>query len=223
MHTDEQTGWTMVAKDKLQHSGSEARIALREIRESMAANSAARTEQLGDTGRELVKIGVPAWTVRAHNRLGHVGGFILFACLMVVAWPVAVVLVTTLLRTLGVNMITRLPASVLDELGVPVELAASTTDRFLFTWVIPVVFFVLVLAGLTCMALRRLALWGWDWTRRLALGLFAGYGTSILADRRERRAQAISTQSHKAAAERREPGAKKAQSKGARRTPAAAK
>lgn len=174
--------------------------AVKEIRESVASKVAAREEELGAVGRELVDAGAPAWTVRAHTRLGHIGGFILFLCLMVVGWPVLIVLVTTLLRILGVNVITRIPASVLGELGVPVELAASTTDRFLFTWVIPVLFFVLVLAGLTCLALRRLAIWAWAWSTRLALGLFAGYGTNVLTDRRERRAQKISGESVRSAA-----------------------
>lgn len=187
---------------------ADAGAALREIRQGVAKSAAAREEDLGPAGRELVDAGVPRWTVRAHNRLGHVGGFILFVCLMVVGWPVLVVLVTTLLRTLGVNVITRIPASVLGELGVPVELAASTTDRFLFTWVIPVVFFVLVLAGLTILALRRLTLWAWEWSKRLALGLFAGYGTNLVADRRERQAQKIGGASTKAAARWRQGKAK---------------
>lgn len=197
----------MTAKSKRRNASTEASdaraeigVALGEIRKSVARNAAAREDDLGPVGIELVRAGVPAWTVRTHNRLGHVGGFVLFVCLMVIGWPVLAVLVTTLLRIVGVNMITRLPGSVLSELGVPVELAASTTDRFLFTWVIPVLFFVLVLAGLTCLALRRVVLWAWDWTRRLALGLFYGYGTSVLADRRDRRAQKISSESVEAAA-----------------------
>lgn len=183
---------------------AEVGVAVREIREGVASKVAAREEELGPVGRELVDAGVPAWTVRAHARLGHIGGFILFLSLMLVGWPVLIVLVTTLLRVIGVNVITRIPASVLGELGVPVELAASTTDRFLFTWVIPVLFFVLVLAGLTCLALRRLAIWAWDWTTRLALGLFAGYGTNVLADRRERRAQKVSGESARSAARARQ-------------------
>ncbi|PZU04643.1 MAG: hypothetical protein DI630_00575 [Gordonia sp. (in: high G+C Gram-positive bacteria)] len=197
----------MAAKNTRRQSGSAARAAraeageaLKEIRQSVAANAVARQEDLGPVGRALVDAGAPAWTVRLHNRLGHVGGFIVFLVLMVIGWPVLIVLVTTLLRTVGVNVVTRIPASVLGELDVPVELAASTTDRFLFTWVIPVLFFVLVLAGLTCLALRRLTIWAWDWTRRLALGLFAGYGTNIIADRRDRRARKISGQSTTAAA-----------------------
>ncbi|OUS97226.1 hypothetical protein [Rhodococcus sp. NCIMB 12038] len=174
-------------------------LAMRDIKDSVASTAAARDEELGPVGRELVDAGVPAWTVRAHARLGHIGGFIVFVCLMLVGWPVLITLVTTLVRVLGVNVVTRIPSAVLGEVGVPVELAVSTTDRFLFTWVIPVLFFVLVLAGLTCLALRRLAIWAWVWTNRLALGLFAGYGTGVLADRRERQAQRISNDSVRSA------------------------
>ncbi|MEW1883114.1 hypothetical protein AB0O58_25860 [Rhodococcus sp. NPDC080181] len=207
----------MTAKNKRRDSGSgasdaraEIGVALGEIRQSVARNAAARQEDLGPLGLAVVDAGAPEWTVRAHNRLGHVGGFILFVCLMVIGWPLLVVLVSTLVRIVGVNVVTRIPASVLGELGVPVELAASTSDRFLFTWVIPVVFFVLVLAGLTCLALRRVVLWSWEWTRRLALGLFAGYGTTVLADRRDRRAQKIDSDSAKAAGRRQRAGDDKA-------------
>lgn len=178
--------------------------AVRDIRQGVASNAAAREEELGPVGRDLVDAGVPAWTVRAHARLGHIGGFILFLSLALVGWLVLIALVTTLVRILGVNVITRIPSAVLGDLGVPVELAASTTDRFLFTWVIPVLFFVLVLAGLTCLALRRLAIWAWIWTQRLALGLFAGYGTNVLEDLRERRAQQISSKSMRSAARTRQ-------------------
>ncbi|MET3959837.1 hypothetical protein ABIE52_006772 [Rhodococcus sp. OAS809] len=178
----------------------EVSSAVKDIRANLAVKAAERRDELGSTGRDLVDAGVPAWTVRAHAVLGHIGGFVLFASLAAVGWTVLIALVTTLIRILGVNVVTRIPAAVLGELDVPVELAASTTDRFLFTWVIPVVFFVLVLAGLTCMALRRLAIWALTWTKRLALGLFAGYGTNVLVDRRERQAERISSKSVRNAA-----------------------
>lgn len=196
--------------NKARTARDEVGQAMRGIKDSVASTAAAREEELGPIGRELVEAGVPVWTVRAHARLGHIGGFIVFLCLMLVGWPVLITLVTTLVRVLGVNVVTRIPSAVLGEVGVPVELAASTTDRFLFTWVIPVVFFVLVLAGLTCLALRRLAIWAWMWSKRLALGLFAGYGTNVWADRHERRAQRISSESVRSARRARETAGREA-------------
>lgn len=193
------TGTLETKSNRARTARAEVGLAMRDIKDSVASSATAREEELGPIGRELVDAGVPAWTVRAHARLGHIGGFIVFLCLMLVGWPVLITLVTTLVRVVGVNVVTRIPSSVLGEVGVPVELAASTTDRFLFQWVIPVLFFVLVLAGLTCLALRRLAIWAWGWTKRLALGLFAGYGTNVWADRHERRAQRISNDSVRSA------------------------
>lgn len=174
---------------RAQKARTEIGEAVRDIKQGAAVAAARRQEDLGSVGRGLVDAGVPAWTVRAHNRFGHVGGFVIFACLTLIGWPVSITLVATVVRVLGINIVTRLPAMVLGDLGVPVELAASTTDRFLFTWVMPVLFFVLVLAGLSSVVLWKLAKWAWAWTVRLALGLFAGYGTGVMADRRQRRAR----------------------------------
>lgn len=189
------------SEDVRRTARDEVNSAVSGIRAELAAKAAQRRDELGPTGRELVDAGVPAWTVRAHAVLGHVGGFVLFAGLASVGWLVLIAVVTTLIQILGVNVVTRIPAAVLGELDVPVELAASTTDRFLFTWVIPVLFFVLVLAGLTCLLLRRVAVWALAWTKRLALGLFAGYGTNVLEDRRERKARSIGSKSIRTPAE----------------------
>lgn len=190
------------AADRAAKATDEARTALDEIRESIAADKARRREELGETGGQLIARGVPEWTVRVHSRLGHVGGFAVFAALVVVGWPAAIMLVTTLVRIFGVNMVTRLPSTVLGDLNVPVELAASTTDRFLFSWVMPVLFFVLILAGLTLYVVIKLFRWGLIWTKLLALGLFAGYGVGVIADRRIRRAAKISRDSYAAASKR---------------------
>lgn len=146
-----------------------------------------RLEQVGPTGRALVtERGVPLWCVRLHQRVGHVPGAIVFAVITALAWSLGISLVATLLRIIGVQAVTVFPTWVLEQMNVPVETAVSSTDRFLFTWVMPTLFFVLVAAGLALMAVMGLVRWGRRWTWRLALGLFAGYGTGIGQDRIER-------------------------------------
>lgn len=153
-----------------------------------AAHDEAVRASLGERGRELAdEHKVPVWTIRWHNRVGHVGGFLTFLLIVAVALPVVAMVGWSVLVSLGVRLVTELPPAVLGELGQSQALVSSSTDRFVFSWVMPVLFFVLVLAGAMLWLLRWLAIWSARWARRLSLGLFAGYRTGPLTDWRELR------------------------------------
>lgn len=172
---------------KLTAAADSVRQVLDEAASQSRERAAARLEALGPTGSALVtERGVPLWCVRLHHRVGHLGGSVIFAVTAALAWSLGISFVATLTRIIGVEVVTMFPTWVLEQVNAPVETVVSSTDRFLFTWVMPTLFFVLVAAGLALMAVMGLVRWGRRWSVRLALGLFAGYGTSIRQDRIDR-------------------------------------
>lgn len=130
----------------------------------------------------LVDRGVPAWTIKAHARVGHLGGAALFALIAIVAVPVLVITAWQMLVVFGVRIVNDVPALVLRELDVNATIVSTRTDSFVFSWVMPVLFFVLIFAGLTLWIMRIVARAVGGYGRRLALGLFAGYGTGLRTD-----------------------------------------
>lgn len=156
---------------------------LAQAKVTTAAHEAKIRESLEDEGRLLVdEQGVPQWTVRVHHKIGHLGGFVVWALLAAAVLPAVFSVIWAVLVTIGVTVVAELPATVLGEIGASAELVSSRTDSFLFSWVMPVMFFVLIFAGVTLWVLKALAQWLIDWGRRLALGLFAGYGMGPVAD-----------------------------------------
>lgn len=194
-------------KARLDAATAEVGATISEARQVAAAKAKERYDALNDEHRALVEQrGVPLWAVRLHSKIGHVGGLLVFVIGAGVSWAAGITLAITFLQILGVQIITSIPGHVLTQLGVSPTTATGSTDRFIFTWVLPVLFFTLVAAGLTVLGLRSLIRIGIAWTRRLALGLFAGYGYGVITDWRERRADRIAATSVRKAAkqERRE-------------------
>lgn len=173
---------------------------LEQARATTAAHEARIREELEDDGRALVdEHGVPIWCVRVHHRIGHLGGAVVWALLVAAILPAVVAVIWAVLLSLGVTLVAELAPVVLSEMGASAELVSSRTDSFLFSWVMPVLFFVLVLAGVTLWLLKAVAQWLIDWGRRLALGLFAGYGMGPVADWKILRARRAANQATRAA------------------------
>ena len=157
------------------------------VRERTAARQADELAAFGERGRELLDQGVPRWCVAVHSRVGHVGGLVVFSVVYGLAWVAGAALTVQLLRLVGVELITRVPTATLSWLGTPSQVVTSSTDRFLFSWVMPVAFFVIVIALCSAWTLRATVRWALRQTRLAARGLFAGYGTGVIEDWRERR------------------------------------
>ena len=174
-----------VGRQSLSEAASEALHDLKEAKLA-AVRGADRQRviaELDEDSRSLVLTeDVPLWAVRVHARIGHLGGFGLFLALMLAAWSIAGMVAWGLLEVVAGELVTKTPAAVLSSLGVSVEVAVSTTDRFVFTWLVPVLFMVAVLAGVCVKLISAGARWGLGMTLRLAKGLFAGYGTSVFTD-----------------------------------------
>lgn len=163
---------------------------LAQARARTAEHEAQIRESLEEDGRALVdERGVPVWCVRVHHRIGSIGGFVVWALLAAVVIPAVVSVLWAVLMSVGVHLVSGLAPAVLTEMGGSAELVSSRTDSFLFSWVLPVLFFVLILAGIALWVFRLVAEAMIEWGRRLALGLFAGYGHGPIADWRILRAR----------------------------------
>lgn len=186
--------------------GDQARTSLRpsvileQARQTTAEHEERIWSSLEEEGRELVSSrGVPIWTVRVHHRIGHLGGFVLWTLIAAVVVPAVVSAVWAVLVMVGVRLVADLAPTVLGEMGASAELVSSRTDSFVFSWVLPVLFFTMVFAGVTLWLIKALALWLIDWGHRLALGLFAGYGMGPVADWRILRARRAAEAARRAA------------------------
>jgi len=166
----------------LGQSIDEALLELAQARRRSRASDEELLESVGERGRALVAAGVPLWTVSLHKRIGHVGGFVVFVVLAALGWGLAGLVGWSLLEVFGIRLVSSVPSVVIDDVGLPTQLVTSSTDRFLFSWVMPVLFFVIVLALAAFALLRAAGRWGLRTMRRLALGLFSGYDTGLRAD-----------------------------------------
>lgn len=132
----------------------------------------------------------PAWTRWVWSKFGYLGGYLVFLLFILLVWPLGIALAGGVIILVASLVITSVPGMVLSALGVPMAVVVSSTDRFLFSWVIPVLFVTIVLGGGAVLVLKAIAGWAARWTGRIRGGLYAGYGVELpdnLSARRARR------------------------------------
>lgn len=146
------------------------------------------------------KVAAPAWTISAHDRLGHVGGAALFVALMLLAWPLGLSLLFGFFGMVAVYFVTAIPGLILENLQVNPAVVMNEPDRFVFSWLYPALFGILVAAGLSVMMIKALFVAAVRWSKLLALGLFRGYGRTVRQDRLERKVTADARKAEREAA-----------------------
>ena len=132
------------------------------------------------------KVEYPAWMERFYERYGYLAGMGLWLAGMVVCWPLIIMTIAGAVHVMAVVMVPVIPDMVLDGLvATPTDLLTSS-DKFLFNWVMPTLFMVIV-GGLLVVWLIKLALrWCANYSLRSARGLFSDHGESW-SDNRFRR------------------------------------
>lgn len=125
----------------------------------------------------------PAWMGRFYERHGYVAGIGLWLVGMVVCWPLIIMTIAGAVHVMAVVMVPVIPDMVLDGLvATPTDLLTSS-DKFLFNWVMPTLFMVIV-GGLLVVWLIKLVLrWCANYSVRSARGLFSGHGESWFDNR----------------------------------------
>lgn len=129
-----------------------------------------------DSGRIVDLDGAPAWTLKFYEKFGIVWSTVLFGLIMFIMWPVVLALVVGLLVALGTQIITAIPGMVASTLGMQLSVLLSSTERFVFSWVMPVVFLVITLGILAGWGAVKLCQRLLDLSSGLARGLMNGHG-----------------------------------------------
>lgn len=128
----------------------------------------------------------PAWTIKLHRLIGHIGGGFVFFGFVMVVWPALIAGIAALITMIMALLGPQVSSSMLEGSGVPYEVMVASSEQFLFGWVIPTLFGIIVGAIMVSMVFWALLKWCWGYTNRIRLGLYAGYGTSIAHNRAER-------------------------------------
>lgn len=130
---------------------------------------------------------VPQWTRVVNQKVGHVGGMALWAVMMLVAWPLLMMALWGMARAFSTVMVPTFGEDVASAFGNDLRALLGSQDRFMFSWVMPVLFLTMVLA-LLCYGIGKWIVGhGLRLSRRLAEGLFSGYGRSLAEDIRLRK------------------------------------
>lgn len=148
-----------------------------------------RTLEKLDDGRVVDLIDVPEWTVKTYNKVGAITSTALFLLIMVVMWPAVASLSLAGVAFVGSVIVTIIPNMVLGGLDTSATVLLSTTDRFVFSWLVPVLFVVLVFAACVSFGLITLFKYLGELSNRLYRGLVSGHGEST-ADNAARRKKA---------------------------------
>lgn len=146
-------------------------------------NTVATTD---DSSVEL-KPNYPAWMGRFYERHGYLAGMGVWLAGMVVCWPLIIMIIAGAVHVLAVVMVPVIPDMVLDGLvATPMDLLTSS-DKFLFNWVMPTLFMVIVGSLLVTWLIKLALRWCADYSVRSARGLFSGHGETWSDNRFRRR------------------------------------
>ncbi|BAU96148.1 hypothetical protein N24_1886 [Corynebacterium suranareeae] len=118
--------------------------------------------------------GWPTWVDKVWNLTGSLGGWFAFLVFVIAVWPVAILAAGTVVTIIGTWGVSVLPSLVISSIGASAGVIVSTTDGFLFSWVIPVLFLMIVLALVVMKVLNLIFGALWRFTMTLRQGLYAG-------------------------------------------------
>lgn len=130
---------------------------------------------------------VPEWTRRVHEKTGHLGGMIVWALMNVLAWPLVLALLASLVQIASTQFVPNFGTMVAQAFSNDVGLLLGSQDRFMFSWVMPVLFMTMVLALVSYGVVKWIVGHGLRYSHVVADGLFAGYGRSLVDDLKLRR------------------------------------
>ena len=179
-------------EEKAVATGEAAEVLVSGVGRSRRATAVGYVEEWTESDRLLRRAydrrgrPAPAWTAATHRSVGHVGGAVVFAALMMVAWPAFIAALSAVVVMLMVTVGPMVGQAMLDGSGVPHQIMTASSEQFLFGWVLPSIFGLLVAALLTAAVVWSLLTWFWGYSNLLRLGLYAGYGLSVSEDRAER-------------------------------------
>ncbi|AUI01278.1 hypothetical protein H2C43_07945 [Corynebacterium glutamicum] len=148
---------------QLQHAHDAAQA---EIAEAVAVNTVEPIN--ARTG------GWPSWVDKVWKLTGSLGGWFAFLVFAIAVWPVAILAAGTVVTIIGTWGVSVLPSLVISSIGASAGVIISTTDGFLFSWVIPVLFLMIVLALVVMKVLNLIFGALWRFTMTLRQGLYAG-------------------------------------------------
>lgn len=129
----------------------------------------------------------PKWTHEVYEANGYTVGTIVFAIAAAVIWGVGFAAMAGVVVIAGTYFVTMLPGVVLSSLGVDAQVLLATPDRFLFSWVLPVLFITIVFGGACAIGVGKYFSWIHRYTGRLRRGLYAGHGETWNENRKCRK------------------------------------
>lgn len=158
-----------------------ARAKNKKQRQSQRTNNETRTEGVEVEDAVISKApvnahtgGWPEWVDKIWNLTGSLGGWFAFLVFVIAVWPVAILAAGTVVTIIGTWGVSVLPSLVISSIGASAGVIVSTTDGFLFSWVIPVLFLMIVLALVVMKVLNLIFGALWRFTMTLRQGLYAG-------------------------------------------------
>lgn len=122
--------------------------------------------------------GYPRWANWVYVKWGYLVGVLIFAVFLLFAWPLGLALAAAAVSWIATQFVGSLPESVAGEMGWNAPI------------VMPVIFLVIVAALLVAWILQVCIRFGFTYSRRVALGLFAGHGEGLRANMARRKAGA---------------------------------
>lgn len=158
--------------------------------ETLFAHEADTAEVTTQDGRATNLAGTSAWSREVYDANGYAVGVIVFALSAAAMWALAIAVAGGLVVIGGTYFVTMLPGIVVSSLSVDPAVLLASSDRFIFSWLLPVAFIAIVFAiaagrGLSA-CFGKLA----KKTATLRRGLYAGHGETWWQNRTRRKAEA---------------------------------
>lgn len=137
----------------------------------------------------------PRWMVNLYESWGYIPGFIVFAVLMVVLWPVLLALVSSCISLIATEMVSSFGDVVPDSHGANVAMLMRSPNVFFFRWIGPTLFLNIVAALLTVWVVKIIIRAAWRVSMGWAGALFAGHNESLSDNYRRRKREKVERKS----------------------------